>query len=79
MTNEIKNAGVKSRFKVITSLQCFFNFTVCFLDDDTVHEFKLYAVNRIGFGEPAIQVIRTKKRREKPQLLFCMLLLLNCY
>ncbi|XP_048778746.2 fibronectin type III domain-containing protein 2-like isoform X2 [Ostrea edulis] len=33
-----------------------------YLDDDTVHEFKLYAVNRIGFGEPAIQVIRTKKR-----------------
>ncbi|XP_062602105.1 fibronectin type III domain-containing protein 2-like isoform X1 [Saccostrea cucullata] len=33
-----------------------------FLDDDTVHEFKLYAVNNVGFGEPAIQVRKTPKR-----------------
>ncbi|XP_052675091.1 fibronectin type III domain-containing protein 2-like isoform X2 [Crassostrea angulata] len=34
-----------------------------FLDDDTVHEFKLYAVNDVGFGEPAIQTFKTPKRQ----------------
>ncbi|XP_022324184.2 fibronectin type III domain-containing protein 2-like [Crassostrea virginica] len=34
-----------------------------FLDDDTVHEFKLYAVNNVGFGEPAVQTFKTPRRQ----------------
>ena len=37
---------------------------VFLLDDDTVHEFKLYAVNNVGFGEPAVQTFKTPRRRK---------------
>lgn len=63
----LKNGGVVGEWLTRTVQLRYCHFPVheifcIFPDDATVHEFKLYAVNLEGFGEPAVVQFTTPKR-----------------